>query len=165
MCRLDASDLFLKLEFETLLKKFNIVFDPSKRHIESSKIEPANFKKPFAIGVLDDITNEDVAIYRDDDKLYLYTEKYSFYYDGYDIEGFLKRNRIICHHFKSWAKDYDFDCAFDVMLAGYIVSPSDSSYELNSLCIKHLGIEFSAEYGARLIYELYKALAKGAWIS
>lgn len=151
-----ASDLFLKLEFESLLKKFNISFDPSKR----SNIAPTtkDMKNAFAIGVLDDIKNDVVAIYRHDGKLYICTDKYNFFYTGYEIEEFLKENKIICHDIKSWAKEYDFDCFFDVMLASYLVSPSDSSYGLDSLCIKYLGTEFSPEHGAQLIYELYRVL-------
>lgn len=152
-----ASDLFLKLEFESLLKKFNIVFDPSKRQQISSS--PAmETKDAFPIGALDDIKGETVAVYYHDKKLYLYTDEYNFYYDGYDFDNFLKSNKIICHDFKSWAKDYSFNCYFDVMLAGYLVSPSDASYELENLCIKYLNAEFSPSHGACQIYQLYTAL-------
>lgn len=153
-----ASDLFLKLEFESLLKKFNIVFDPSKRQKATSAVSKEQIKDAFPIGVLDDIKNETVAIYQSDKKLYIYTEKYNFVYDDYDFDKFLSCNHIICHDFKLWSKEYSFDCAFDVMLAGYLVSPSDASYDLDKLCIKYLDVEFSPEHGAQLIYELYKVL-------
>ena len=153
-----ASDLFLKLEFETLLKKFNIVFDPSKRRVSVPSAEPDKMKATFSIGVLDDISDETVAIHFEGEKLYIYTEKYSFYYDGLDIADFLKRNRIICHDYKSLVKEYDFECFFDVMLASYLVSPSDASYELENLCIKYLNTPFDHEHGAQLIYTLYKVL-------
>ena len=153
-----ASDLFLKLEFESLLKKFNITFDPSKRQKNDAIITNKEIKDAFPIGALNGITNEDVAVYYHDKKLYLYTEKYNFYYDGYDFEDFLANNRIICHDVKDWSKNYDFDCSFDVMLAAYLISPSDATYELEQLCIKYLNLEFSPEHGARLIYELYKVL-------
>lgn len=153
-----ASDLFLKLEFESLLKKFNIVFDPSKRQVFVPSAEPSQMKTTFSIGVLDDISDETVAIYFLGEKLYIYTEKYSFYYDGLDIEDFLKRNRIICHDYKALSRNYDFECFFDVMLASYIVSPSDASYELESLCIKYLNTQFDPEHSAQLIYTLYKVL-------
>ncbi|MBQ3041031.1 MAG: DNA polymerase I [Clostridia bacterium] len=153
-----ASDLFLKLEFESLIKKFNIVFDPSKRKPSSPSVEPEKIKNAFEIGVLDDIRDETVAIYYHDKKLYIYTEKYNFYYDGLDLDAFLKGNRIICHDLKAWAREYNFDCFFDVMLASYLVSPSDASYELENLCIKYLNTEFVPEHGAQLIYELYKVL-------
>ncbi len=152
-----ASDLFLKLEFESLLKKFNIVFDPSKRQNTSSiTIEP--IKDSFPIGNLDDIKNEIISIYVHDKKLYIYNEKYNFSYDGYDFENFLKNNHIICHDYKAWSKEFSFDCECDVMLAGYLNSPSDASYDLDKLCIKYLNTEFSNEHGAQLIFELYKTL-------
>lgn len=154
-----ASDLFLKLEFESLLKKFNITFDPSKRQKPSSVISSEDIKDAFPIGILDDIKDELVAIYRYDRKLYIYNEKYHFSYDGYDIEGFLSNNKIICHDYKAWSKEFSFDCEMDVMLASYLVSPSDASYDLDKLSIKYLDTEFSQEHGAQLIFELYKLLS------
>ncbi len=153
-----ASDLFLKLEFESLLKKFNIEFDPSKRTEARAGINSASMADAFSIGVLDDIKDELVSIYNHDGKLYIYTDKYNFFYDGDDIVDFLTNNRIICHDIKAWSRDYRFDCVFDVMLASYLVSPSDSSYGLDSLCIKYLATEFKHEHGAQLIYELYRVL-------
>ena len=152
-----ASDLFLKLEFESLLKKFNITFDPSKRQ-SLSATPTAKVKDAFPIGVLDDIKGEELAIFYHEDKLYIYNEKYHFSYDGYDLEDFLTSNKIICHDVKSWAKSFEFNCHFDVMLAGYLASPSDASYELESLCIKYLNAEFSPSHGAYQVYQLYKVL-------
>jgi DNA polymerase-1 len=153
-----ASNLFLKLEFESLLKKFNIEFDPSKRSEIRDGIDSSSMKNAFSIGALDDIKNELVSIYYHDEKLYIYTNKYNFFYEGDDFAQFLKNNKIICHDIKAWSRDYKFDCVFDTMLASYLVSPSDSSYGLDSLCIKYLGTEFKPEHGAQLIYELYRVL-------
>ena len=153
-----ASDLFLKLEFESLLKKFNIEFDPSKRTEIHAGIDSSSMKDAFSIGVLDDIKNELVAVYFHDNKLYIYTDKYNFFYESDDFAKFLSSNKIICHDIKAWSRDYKFECEFDTMLAAYLASPSDSSYGLDSLCIKYLGTEFKHEHGAQLIYELYRVL-------
>lgn len=154
-----ASDLFLKLEFESLLKKFNIVFDPSKRQTKDSHVFNEQIHDASIVSALDNIKNEFVAIYFYENKLYIYTDKYNLYYDGGDFASFLSNNRIICHDYKSLCKALSFDCFFDTMLAGYLASPSDSSYELDRLCIKYLDTEFSPEHGAQLIYELYKVLS------
>lgn len=152
-----ASDLFLKLEFESLLKKFNIAFDPSKRQI-ATDIEMSKIKGSCAVESLKDISNETVAIYKNNEKTFIYNEKLHFCYTGNDFEGFFESNKIICHDYKSWSKIYNFNCEFDTMLAAYLASPSDPSYNLEDLCIKYLGCEFSPENGAQLIFELHKVL-------
>ena len=154
-----ASDLFLRLEFESLLKKFNIVFDPTKRQsISAPVISTEDVKEAFPIGILDDIKGETLAVHFHEKKLYIYNEKYSFSYDGDDFSSFLESNKIICHDYKSWSSSFEFDCYFDTMLSAYLVSPSDASYELDKLCIKYLNAEFTPEHGAQLIFELYKIL-------
>ena len=69
--------------------------------------------------------------------------------------------RFICHDIKALKKQYpDIDlrgkCAFDVMLAAYIIKPQASAYTLESLSAEYL---VGAQENSQLIYMLYEKLS------
>ena len=156
-------EIFSELDFISLAKKFNITVDLSKGSgdVTDEKIE--EMRPPVSIGLLDGIENELAAVYFYDEKTYICTDKYNFVYEYPDYKEFLKKNRIICHDLKSLMKELasnEINCVFDVMLGAYTVSTSDQSYALDKLCEKYLGVPFSHENGAQIIYRLYKILDK-----
>ena len=99
------------------------------------------------------------AVHFFDGKLYVHTEDGENYeYDAECAKEFLKNTPVICHDVKSLLKHYDLNCVFDTMLAGYVISPSDSTYALPALAITYLDTVFEEQYGAQVIYSLYKAM-------
>ena len=72
----------------------------------------------------------------------------------------IKDKDLICHDIKSIRKEFDISCIFDTMLAGYVVSPADSSYDLSALTLSYLNMDFIPEYASQLIMGLYNQMSK-----
>ena len=77
--------------------------------------------------------------------------------DGVD---FFKSASFICHDVKSILKTTDINCVFDTMLAGYVISPSDSSYDLGSLSLTYLDMEFNEAYASQFISALFATMSR-----
>ena len=159
-------DLFTEMEFESFIKKFNLLpslsdFDDFDISAEEGTEEiKEEIKLPAVIGLLDGIRGERVAVCSCDHKLYIYSDKYNFVYEYGDYGEFLKNNEIICYDVKSILKEKEVNCVFDVMLGAYVVSPSDSSYAMDKLCRSYLDRDLVPERSAQLLYMLYKELDK-----
>lgn len=104
--------------------------------------------EPFAVY----FTDESVQICTSDGKLYSASIT--------DALAFLCGKDVICHDIKSLNKQYDIKCVFDTMLAGYVISPADSSYDLHNLTITYLNMDFDESYGAFFVYALYNQMQK-----
>ena len=161
----DASKLralFTKLEFTSLIKKFgleNVECDAKNdlECIDTSAVECAHVELDCKCNSGCD---DALAVYFYEDKLYTYNSKgEACVYEGEDIAKILSSNKIICHDVKSLLKDYDFECVFDTMLAGYVISPSDNSYDLDRLAISYVNTVFDDYQGAKTIYALYKEMS------
>lgn len=154
-------EIFSELDFVSLAKKFNLSVDFTKNNDIIREENIGEMHAPVSIELLDGIENELAAVYFHGKKMYIRTDKCNFVYNGSDCKDFLKKNKIICHDIKSLMKEIgtsDINCIFDVMLGAYTVSSSDQSYAPDKLCEKYLGIPFSEENGAQIIYRLYKIL-------
>ncbi len=73
---------------------------------------------------------------------------------------FFKSASFICHDVKSILKTTDINCIFDTMLAGYVISPSDSSYDLGTLSLTYLDMEFQEAYASQFISALFASMSK-----
>ena len=73
---------------------------------------------------------------------------------------FFKSASFICHDVKSILKITNINCIFDTMLAGYVISPSDSSYDLSSLSLTYLDMEFNEAYASQFISALFATMSK-----
>lgn len=154
----ELGKFFIKYEFNSFLKKFGI----SNEDIVEDEAE-ASYKKlelsPLpSIDMIDKMNNELIAIYPCDDIIYACTDKYYFTYYFNPMDDFLTRNKIICHDVKALFKSYDLSCEFDVMLAAYVASSGEGSYEIDKLTTKYLKTAFTEADAPRLIYELYLTL-------
>ncbi len=150
--------LFTKLEFSSLIKKFGLDKVDSEQ-VDTSVVEDTQIT--LDANSCGDICSDALAVYLYEDKLYTYNSKgESNIYEGSDIATVLKSNKIVCHDAKSLLKDYDFECIFDVMLAGYVISPSDNSYELDGLAISYVNTVFDDYQGAKIILSLYEEMTK-----
>lgn len=153
---------FVKLEFGSLVKKFNL--DTLEAPIFAIQDEPATsttmeFVDDSKNGLPDDASNEPCAVHFFDDKLYVYTSSgESFVCNTDEAKEFLKDTPVICHDVKTLLKDFEIKCVFDTMLAGYVISPSDSTYALSYLAINYLDVAFEENHGAQIIYSLYKVM-------
>ncbi|MBQ7225244.1 MAG: DNA polymerase I [Clostridia bacterium] len=153
--------MFTKLEFGTLIKKFNldVVTAPIFNAIEEPTTPKATIERDLKCGLPANVENEPCAIHFFDGKLYVHTSSgESYEYEAECAKEFLKKTPVICHDVKSILKEYEVCCVFDTMLAGYVISPSDSTYALPALSISYLDTVFEEKYGAQIIYSLYKEM-------
>ncbi len=158
----ELRSMFTKLEFGSLIKKFNLdVSDAPILQAEIPASEPTqiSFTTSTTCGLPKNSGGELCAVHFFEGKLYVHTEKGENYeYEAECAREFLKNTPVICHDVKSILKEYDLNCAFDTMLAGYVISPSDSSYALPTLAITYLDTVFEEKYGAQIIFSLYKEM-------
>ena len=152
--------MFARLEFSALIKKFNLdvadapIFAPIEQ--TETVVIP---QKESVCGLPTNLGNEPCAIHFFDGKLYAYTSQGDSYeYEAECAKEFLKKTPVICHDVKAILKDYDVNCVFDTMLAGYVISPSDSTYALPALAISYLDTVFEEKQGAQIVYALYKEM-------
>lgn len=157
---------FTKFEFGSLIRKFEL----DKVTDNSSNIELNLYDSQETVSFNPLCTNGSCieglpkttapcAVYFFNDYVQIYTEEGKLYSCLLnDAKDFLSNNAIICHDVKSLLNITDINCIFDTMLAGYVVSPSDSSYELSALTIKYLDVSFDEKFAAQAIFALYKKL-------
>ena len=155
--------LFVKLEFSAMIKKFGL--DKIQADEENPQVEADTSKaikmEQISIGSAPLCSDGIASVYLSEDKLYAYSSCGNLILDNEtDIKNFFKNNKVICHDVKSLLKKYDVNCAFDTMLAGYVISPSDSSYELERLSITYLDTVFDIESSAKIIFSLYEEMKK-----
>jgi len=150
--------LFTKLEFTSLIKKFGLdTVEIEDEQIDTSVVENAQLD----LCACSNLCCDALAVYLYEDKLYTYNSKgESNIFEGDEIVTVLKSNKIICHDAKSLLKDYEFECVFDTMLAGYVISPSDNSYDLDRLAISYVNTVFDDYQGPKIIYSLYEEMSK-----
>jgi len=161
---INASELramFTKLEFGSLIKKFNldVVQAPIFAVQEEAPSQQITFDNNSKCGLPADLDNEPCAIHFFDGKLYVHTPNGENYeYEAECAKEFLKKTPVICHDVKSILKEYEVNCVFDTMLAGYVISPSDSTYALPALAISYLDTIFEEKQGAQVISALYREM-------
>ena len=149
--------LFTKLEFSALMKKFGL--DKIQAPVNEAAISIE--QEQIAICSECNDSSNAVAIYFVDDKMYYFGyNKEGVLENSNEINAFLSNECIICHDVKQLLKHYDFKCIFDTMLAGYVISPSDSSYELDRLALTYLDTSFESKDGAKIVYALYTEMKK-----
>lgn len=174
---IDASSLrraFSKYEFTSLIKKFGLdkVEEPVLTPIEAVLDNPASLEQ-IELDIPEDsitLTSEIIyeappfqtdpcAVYFLGDEAQVFTSHGLLFQCKADLlKEFLVSCPIICHDLKGILSNYDLCCIFDTMLAGYVISPSDSSYELSSLAISYLDVVFEEKYGAEIIFRLYQEM-------
>ena len=157
----DLRSMFTKLEFGSLIKKFNLdladapIFATANNSAEKELI----FENTSRCGLPNSSDSGICAVHFCDGKLLVHTEKgENFEYDAECAKEFLKTTPVVCHDVKSLLKHYELNCVFDTMLAGYVISPSDSTYSLSALSITYLDTVFEEKYGAQIIFSLYKEM-------
>ena len=152
--------MFARLEFSALIKKFNLDVTEAPIFTVAEQTQAVAIPaKESVCGLPTNLENEPCAIHFFDGKLYAYTSQGEFFeYEAECAKEFLKKTPVICHDVKSILKDYDVNCVFDTMLAGYVISPSDSTYALPALAISYLDTVFEEKQGAQIVYALYKEM-------
>lgn len=163
---------FAKYEFSSLIKKFGLdkVEEAQQAGIDPfAEMEQIGFDIPVeAVTFSQDIIyeappfqNVPCAVYFVGDEAQICTANGLVYQCKVDLlTEFLTYSPVICHDLKSLLSKCDICCVFDTMLAGYVISPSDSSYDLPTLAISYLDVVFEEKYGAQIIFKLYTEMKR-----
>ncbi|MBQ9080442.1 MAG: DNA polymerase I [Clostridia bacterium] len=159
-----ASEIFTMLEFSGFIKRFGL--DTAVRAAtDNENIDVVNIDAAKLSEIKSDVVAFDIV----DGAAYIYDGKTAFSFSGdlSQIGKLLDGRQIICHDCKKIYEILsDFDvtwrgCAFDVMLASYVVNSGDSSFELPRLAMEYLGVTINDTVPAAVyIYRLEPALRK-----
>lgn len=157
-------ELFIKLEFSALYKKFELSAEKKESAPEKSDFAPPEFVKA---GVSEcDALNDTVAVSYDAEQFYLTDGEKCFAVDFSKeaLTKFFGEKKIVCHDLKSLLEKFEgvkVSCEFDTMLAGYLLSPGTGTYPLDKLMFTYLHADLpdvSGAVGAWGIWKLWKVL-------
>ena len=142
-----ALELFTELEFSAFIKKFGLhaTKEPSIEQKEECKLP--EFKSADANDLLSLEKEKPCALVFAENKIMCYNGEDALAFEGEskDIRDFLldTERYFVCYDCKSiyhLIKDIGFvNCAFDVMLAAYVLNAGDGSFELSRLAMAYLG--------------------------
>ncbi len=137
----ELSELFLKLEFSALYKRFDF---SGSATVED---ERADFTVPeFAEADFDTLVSlddETAFVSVSGEKMYIVSGgKYlSASLEEVYASGILTKKKVVCHDLKTLTKtvgSYNINCVFDTMLAGYLLSSGAGSYPVEKLVFSYL---------------------------
>ncbi len=146
------SDLFIKLEFSALLKRFGLEEEGEKaEEIEMPDVmegELSNLEGEVAVAIIGE------KIYATDGKKRVASEV--------SKAKELLLGGVICHDYKKLCIQcapygIEPECIFDTMTAAYLLSPGESSYPISKLALRYLSAtasEDGEEWYCRLVYPI-----------
>ncbi len=147
-------DLFVMLEFNALIQKFGLQGGEPAAAIAVSTEQTVSTEQPCVELSAEDaqkqLADRRVAVHFEGEELY--------FFDGHllgfvtvteenasDMESLLKTVNILCFDSKTLYKNLEARnihiraCAFDAMLAAYVLDSSRSSTDLDEVCVRYLG--------------------------
>ncbi|MBE6563310.1 MAG: DNA polymerase I [Ruminococcaceae bacterium] len=163
----ELSRLFLKLEFSALYKRFD--FSEAAPAVPEETAVEFNVPEFEEVGFseLSALSGETVSVSFDGGKIYAaFGGRYVSAVADEGLSELLSKNDIVCHDLKTLSKKtdiYNINCAFDTMLAGYLLSPGTGSYPLDKLVFSYLkyaaeGEAFTGALEAYAVSVLYPML-------
>lgn len=136
ICPKDLSDLFLRLEFSGLYKKFD--FSSSENDGNAETFSVPDFKEWDGEQSLE----EPVFVFVEDGILYLTDGKINVTAPISAANVLFQGKKIICHDYKKFLKQTDAKCrcVFDTLLAAYLLDSGATSYNLEKLAFGYLQV-------------------------
>ncbi len=134
------SELFVRLEFSALLKRFGLEESASEK--TENKIE---------IPELSDMSvlKGEIAAFASENKIYLSDGANRSCVDIEDAKALLEGG-VVCHDYKKlciacYPYGIEPKCIFDTMTAAYLLSPGESSYPISKIALRYLGATASED--------------------
>lgn len=153
----NLSAAFSRFEFSALIKKFGLEgVSVTRTANESTPCFEKSTSHSCGLPSLKE--NDRCSVYFSEDKAHFYTNGTSYACEIDCLGNFLSEHKFICHDVKSILKNHNICAEFDTMLAGYVISPGDASYALDTLSSKLLGVDFDEASAAQIIYSLYELM-------
>ncbi len=149
-----------ELEFRGMGERFGLAGPAEKEReilvTEAESLSGLSFDSPVAVC----FENGEAALCAEAEQVTLVRDV-----TGEDIAGFCSGNRIVCHDLKTLLRAHGMedgaDCAFDTMLAAYLLDPGRSKYTLQDVASRYgAGEVKDLVSAAAALYELYQILGK-----
>ncbi|MBQ7669188.1 MAG: DNA polymerase I [Clostridia bacterium] len=158
--------LFMRLEFSALYKKFDFSSKKSDGEGEQSavKAEVREYETAGADGF--SALSEPVALEVKDAEIFATDgEKHIKGTLSDEIISSVAKKKTVCHDLKKLCRSLgtpEIDCAFDTMLAAYLINPGSGSYPVDKAAFSYLSEALDATDGGAVcdaVMRLYPALS------
>ncbi len=159
-------ELFAELEFSALIKKFALEGITPREEIKNESSVKADIRTIDVGRAGEYFKDKTAALFADADTLFLFDGEVLCVLPWDSDISFLSNVRIVCHDFKQLYKRLSergissLDCAFDTMLAAYVLNSGRSKYLLEDLLVAYLGGAGEKEPACVSVYRLYEVLSK-----
>lgn len=137
-------DIFLKLEFPALYRKFGLSDSDAEDAPESGgeftvpEFREADYSECVKLKDVISVACDGGKYYITDGEKYIFSKLSSD-----EVKSLLSKKKIVCHDYKSFLEKHpgvDTECVFDTMLAGYLLSPGVGYYPLEKLIFTYLHV-------------------------
>ena len=159
-------ELFAELEFTALIKKFGLENMQAAESAETVERE----ETPDELAIIEDaegyFKGKTAALTLIDDTLTMCDGKAMAQLTSADSSAWLSEVDVVCHDYKSlykalFAKGITLGkCAFDTMLAAYVLNSGRGKYDLDSVLLAYMGSVDKNGGEALAVYRLYECLEK-----
>lgn len=151
----ELTEIFTRLGFSALLKRFELT---GAKGADSAKAEELPEIKEIEADLLCRL-GKDTALSISDGCLFAANGGSLYKISLEDMRGIHFLKPVICHDWKSLYKAFEAygisaDCAFDTMSAAYLLSPGESSYPIEKIALRYLGVQLPEGEGAQAVYAL-----------
>ena len=150
----ELSELFLRLEFSGLYKRFDFSSGVTDDNSAASFDVPEFEKTSCDKADLKDTVFASVS----DGELFVSDGEKRYVLPLTECGALLNGKKVICHDYKSFLKESgcEAECLFDTMLASYLLNPGAGSYPAEKLLFNYLKITCDALCGASLCFAVEK---------
>ncbi len=159
-------ELFAELEFSALIKKFGLEGITPIKNIKNDITIKNDAVEINCEKAKEYFKSKKIALFADTDAVEIFDGHMSAVLPWDEDMSFLADNMIVCHDFKQLYKKF-LDkgvhierCAFDTMLAAYVLNSGRSKYLLEDLSVAYLGGADDTIKKSVLVYRLYEVLEK-----
>ncbi len=159
-------ELFVELEFSALIKKFGLDGITPKQEMSGKAAPQENIMSIASEQAEEYFKNKTAALFLNDDALEIFDGKALAVLPLDTSLSFLSNVDVVCHDFKQLYKrllqcGVRVDkCAFDTLLAAYVLNSGRSKYPFDDLIVAYLGGNDDSVSQCILLYRLYKVLAE-----
>lgn len=152
--------LFTELEFFAFIKKFGL--EGVRAENETVHEEKRDIKAVDEKYASEHFVGKEIVVYLDGESTQLFDGESLAVLDLEDAKNVLEGISVICHDYKRMYKELAEHkirlgkCAFDTMLAAYVLNSGRSKYGLEEMLASYVGAENTPS--ATAVYELYEKL-------
>ena len=159
-------ELFTELEFFAFIKKYGLEGMTAENADSSAETAEKTVQSICMSEAENCFDEKTVAVYLNGETAFFCDGEKSARSSLTDAYGVLAKAKLICHDYKTLYKQLRTsgaavgECAFDTMLAAYVVNSNRSKYALEDMLSAYLGSSELGDDPALAVYSLYECLNK-----